>query len=279
MTASIEQAIGRRLVGDAANVREIGFLRVAQVVEQRAGGRDGRRVAVEPEAFETVRAELIEERAPRGFVLECPRLDARHRQPVAGAVEQHAAQVEIDRRDDLARPQHHHFVGQRLQAGRARRTRRRKTRPSSGRGARPRRRGLTARVWDRASDERQQKRRCALVEMLRVGQRARRHHANDLALDDALGFLRVFDLIADGDAESFLDQPREIGVERRDAERRTSESTCPGRLWSATSASGRGRARRRARPRRTSRRSHPCEKTESRRDTAASRRDTAASPA
>ena len=33
-----QQAVGRRLVGDAADVREIGFLRVAQIVEQGAGG-------------------------------------------------------------------------------------------------------------------------------------------------------------------------------------------------------------------------------------------------
>ena len=111
-----EQAVGRRLVGNAADVREVGFLRVAQIVEQRACGRHGGRVSVEPEAFEPVRAELVDERAPRRFVLERPRLDAGDRQPIAGAVEQHAAQIEIDRRDNLARPQHHHFVRQRLQA-------------------------------------------------------------------------------------------------------------------------------------------------------------------
>ena len=92
-----EQAIGRCLVGDAADVREVGFLRVAQIVEQGAGGRHRGRVSVEPEAFEPVRAELVEQRAPRRFVLERPRLDACHRQPIAGAVEQHAAQIEIDR--------------------------------------------------------------------------------------------------------------------------------------------------------------------------------------
>ena len=114
-----QQAVGRCLVGDAADVREIGFLRVAQIVEQRAGRRHGRRVSIEPEPFEPVRAELIDQRPARGFVLERPRLDARHGKPITGAVEQHAAQIEIDCRDNLARPQHHHLVGQRLQPGRA----------------------------------------------------------------------------------------------------------------------------------------------------------------
>ena len=91
-----QQAIGRRLVGDAPDVREIGFLRVAQVVEQGAGGGHGGRVAVEAESFETAGPELIEQRASCGFVLERPRLDAGDWQPIAGAVEQDVAQVEID---------------------------------------------------------------------------------------------------------------------------------------------------------------------------------------
>ncbi len=112
-----QEAVGRRLVGDAADVREIGFLRVAQVVEQGACGRHGRRMAVEAESFETVRPELIEQRAPCGFVLERPRLDAGHRQPITRPVEQDLAQVEIDGGDNLTRPQHHHLVGERLQPG------------------------------------------------------------------------------------------------------------------------------------------------------------------
>ena len=49
---------------------------------------------------------------------------------------------------------------------------------------------------------------------MRVGQRAGRDDADDLALDEALGLARVFDLIADGDAETLLDQARDVAVDR-----------------------------------------------------------------
>ena len=165
---------------------------------------------IEPEPFEPVGAELVDAASAARIRARTSRLDARDRQPVAGAVEQHAAQIEIDRRDNLARPQHHHLVRQRLQPGRA---------GIFGAGKLAGRQ-VQQRDPDNGVDpvfigvrKRQQKRRRALVEMLRIRQRAGGHDADDFALDDALGFFRVFDLIADGDAEAFLDQPREIGIE------------------------------------------------------------------
>ena len=115
-----QQAVRRCLVGDAADVREIGFLRVAQIVEQCAGCRHGRRMSIEPEPFEPVGAKLVDQRSGARIRARTSRLDARHRQPITGAVEQHAAQIEIDCRDNLARPQHHHFVCQRLKPRRPR---------------------------------------------------------------------------------------------------------------------------------------------------------------
>ena len=50
-------------------------------------------------------------------MLERPRFDAGHRQPITRPVEQDMAQVEIDGGDNLTRPQHHHFVGECLQSG------------------------------------------------------------------------------------------------------------------------------------------------------------------
>ena len=85
-----QQAVGRRLVRDAAHMCEVGLLRVAQVVEQCAGRRHGERMRVETEPFEPVRAELVDQRAAGRFVFERPRLDAGDRQPFSGAVEQHA---------------------------------------------------------------------------------------------------------------------------------------------------------------------------------------------
>ena len=70
--------------------------------------------------------------------------------------------------------------------------------------------------------QRQQEGRLARVEVAGVGQRAGRDDARDVALDDALGLLRVLDLIADGDAEAALDEPRDVavgGVERDAAHR------------------------------------------------------------
>ena len=96
---------------------EVGLLRVAQIVQERPGGRHGRGVSIEAESFEAVRAELIEERPARRLVLERPRLDARDRQPVARAIDEHMSQVEPNWRDDFAGPQHRHLVGQGLQAG------------------------------------------------------------------------------------------------------------------------------------------------------------------
>ena len=66
---------------------------------------------------------------------------------------------------------------------------------------------------------------------------------------------------------------------RHGTARRTSESRRRSGLSIATSASARARATPPARPRRTSRRSRPCGRTRSRRDTAAWRRDTGASRA
>ena len=63
-------------------MREVGFLCVAQVVQEGAGGRGGGWVCIQAESFEAVGPELIEQRAPSCLVFECPRLDARDRQTV-----------------------------------------------------------------------------------------------------------------------------------------------------------------------------------------------------
>ena len=60
-----QQRVGALAVGDRAHVREIDLLRLAQVVDERAGGGDGGRMAVEAEALEAAGAQLIEQRPPR----------------------------------------------------------------------------------------------------------------------------------------------------------------------------------------------------------------------
>ena len=123
-------------------------------------------------------------------------------------------------------------------------------------------------------DDGHQERRLAGFEVVRVGQRPRRDHPHDLALDDALGLPRVLDLLADGDAVALLDQPRDVAVRGVIRARRTSAPPCPTRPSTARSASGRARAPPPARPRRTSRRSRPSGRTRGHGGTAASPRST-----
>ena len=127
--------------------------------------------------------------------------------------------------------------------------------------------------------EREQERRLARLEIAGVGQRAGRDDAHDLAPDQALGLLRILDLLARRRRGSPCGPAARCSRRRRGTARRTSESRRRWRPSIARSASARARAPRSARPRRTSRRNRPCGRTRSRRGTAAWRRSTAAWPA
>ncbi len=105
-----EERVGALAVRDGADVREVGLLRLAQVVDERAGRGDGRRPALEAEALQAAGAQLIEQRAARRFVVERPAVDRRDRQ--AGVDERRARlehrgagsrAVVSGRHDDLAR--------------------------------------------------------------------------------------------------------------------------------------------------------------------------------
>ncbi len=76
--------------------------------------------------------------------------------------------------------------------------------------------------------ERHDERRFARVEVIRVGQRAGRDDTDDLAFDDALGFPRILDLVANGDAESFFHEARDVGVHgvKRHAAHRDAAAVC-----------------------------------------------------
>ena len=202
-----QEVVGGRFVCDAADVRELGFLRVAQVVEQRPSRTHCSGMGFEAETLEAVRAELIEQRPPRRFALERPGLDACDDQAFTGALREDAGQVEIDGRDDLARPKHRHFVGERLKAIIS---------GVFGAGKFPGRQIEQCHAPDAriAGSKRQQECRLARVEKLRIGESPGRHDADDGAFDDPFGLFRVFDLIADGDAKTFLHKPRKVRVER-----------------------------------------------------------------
>ncbi len=59
---------------------------------------------------------------------------------------------------------------------------------------------------------RHEERRLAGLEIAGVGQRARRHDADDLAPDESLRLSRILDLLADGDAKPLLDEARDVAV-------------------------------------------------------------------
>ncbi len=71
-----DQPVGVLLERDAAQVREVGLLRVLEIVDQGAGRPHGGRVALEAEPLEGVRPELREQRAAGG---------CRHRTPTRPA--------------------------------------------------------------------------------------------------------------------------------------------------------------------------------------------------
>ena len=264
-----DQAVAGGLVGDRADVREVGFLRVAQIRRQPARGLDGGRPALEAEPVEAVDPELIEECAPRGFRLERPGIGRGHRQLQPGDVGQPIDDLPR-RHHDFPRTQHGDLVGERLQAVAA----------AIFRGGEFARGQVDQRdtIQVARRGDRHQIRRLARLEIGGVGERARGDDADDLALDETLGLLRILGLFADGDAEALLDQARHVAVGRVDGARRTSGCRCRRRPSTATSASARALALPPARPRRTSRRSRPCGRRRWHRDTDASRPGTAASP-
>ena len=122
-----------------------------------------------------------------------------------------AGRAAPDAHDELPRLEDGDLVGQRLQAvgavvfGRAELARgqiqQRHAEPGDAGGRRV--------LWR----DRHQERRLARIQEAGVREGAGRDDAHDLALDEALGLPRVFDLIADRDAESLLHEARDVGVD------------------------------------------------------------------
>ena len=234
-----EQGIGALPIRDRANVGEISFLRAAEIVNQRSGGAHGPGVSIEAESFQAAGMQLFEQRAARRLAVECPRVDGRDRQigcrergPSRGHLTCRRGRVERSRiagHDDLARFQHGDFFGQRLQAFRAG-----VFRGGKFTGGHVEQRDAERRLMARiAGRDGHQKCRLLRLEVIRVGECARRDDANDFAFDDAFGFARIFDLIADGDAKALLDETRDVAYRPHETARRTSESRRHLCLWSA----------------------------------------------
>ena len=219
-----EERVGALAVRDRADVREVDFLRHSEVVDQRAGGGDGGRVAVEAEPFETSGAELIEERLPRGLQLERRAVDRRRLQTRSrdrrNRGDRRAAIESGD--DNLAGFEDGELVGERLHAVDARVLGGAEF--SCGQ-IEERDADRVARLnpsCDACRRDRHQKCRLARVEIAGIGQRAGRDDADDFASDEALRLARVLDLIADRDAEPLFHQPSDVAIDgvKRDAAHR-----------------------------------------------------------
>ena len=200
--------IGCGLEPDASDMCEVHLLRGAQMGDEPACGCRRRQVPIEPESGQTVRAKLVEQARARALDIEGPRGRRRHWNGMAGEIDEERVRKAAFGHDDLFGSQHRNLVSQVAVAVRA---------FILGGGE------LTGRqVEKRRSDERtgrplehdrQEIRRLTRFEITGVGERAGRHHANDLALDDATGFPGIFDLLADRDAKSLANQPREVAVD------------------------------------------------------------------
>ncbi len=214
-----QQGIGALPVGDRPHVGEIDLLCAAKVLDQRPGGGDGDRMTVETEAFESSRPQLIEQRPAGRLDVERPRIHRGDRQ--TGRRDRRQGGERCRRRcagvggagdDDLTRFEHGELVGERLQAVRADVLGRGEfTGRQVEQGDSDRRRTPVASVV--AGSNRHQERRLARLQVVRVGQRAGRHHADHFALDQTLRLARILDLIADGDAKALLDQAGDVVVD------------------------------------------------------------------
>ena len=179
-----QQRLVALLAADAAQVRQRRLLRVANVLQQAAGGADGQRPAGEPEAGEVARAELLAELplgARRFEVPGRPLPDRRMACPWVSAT---------SRPRTPATPR-----------GAGARARRRAPRPGRLKRMEAAARQLEPRQAEALADthERRQQGVAALLEQRVVRHRSRRDDAHHLPLDRALGFRRVADLLADRD--------------------------------------------------------------------------------
>ena len=264
-----DETVGAGPVGDGSDVREVGLLRVAQVGHQRSGGLDRRRPAVEPEAFEAVRLQLIEERAPGCLRLERPGIGVGDRNLQPRDPRESLDHASVRRHDDLARPKHGDLVGRAPAVRRRRgipssRTRRWRRPPARRRGAHRPPGQWPSETPARAHRDTRARSAC------RARRRARlRAGPGPWPSADPRPVRRWR-------RESPSSRAGRCSRRRHERARRTSGCLDRRRPSIATSASARGPATRRARLRRTSRRSRPCGRTRSHRDTDALRRDTAA---
>ena len=206
-----DEAVAARPVPDGADMSEVGFLRIAQIGDQGPRRLDGRRSPFEPEAFESVSLELVEQCATCGLLLETPavsrrhdRLDLRHCHDLFDN-----RRLLVARHDDFARAEHGDLVRQCADARGAVILRRAElARGEVDQG------GAEDRFLRFDRRNRHQERRFPCVEIAGIGKRSRRDDPDDFTPHQPLGLLGILDLLANRDAKSFPDQPRDVAVGR-----------------------------------------------------------------
>ena len=192
-----EQAVLPLAPADGPDVGEVDLLRIAQIFDQRPGGADRGRVAVEAEGVQAAGPQLIAQRLGGAVDAEGPLVERRHGDAEAGDLGQQRHRLDALRHDDLAGPQHAELLVERLPAVGAGIL---GGQELAGRGVEQSHPEEVA----GAGCEGEQEGRLTGIEIAGVGQGPRRDDAGHVALDDALGLLRILDLVADGDPEAAL---------------------------------------------------------------------------
>ena len=199
-----DDAVGVADAREPADVAEGDFLRFLQVLEGGAGGADGRAHARAAEAFEGVDLEVVEQELLGGGAPEGP----------VGACGDHGARFAAQALDEGVLGLRVAFGDERLrgvQAGQL-------VAEFGGvdvldvelAGAEvdPREAGLAV-----GGEERGEVVVVAAFEERVLGDGAGSHDAGDVAVDEALGFAGVLDLVADGDLVAGLDEALDVGVD------------------------------------------------------------------
>ena len=117
---SMMRLAAARSITDGTDVREIGFLCVAQIRDQRPGGLNCRRSPFETKAFEAVRLELVEQRAAAasGSKLQPSAIvTAGSKRERHELLDNRRLPLVVD--DQLPRTKHGNFIGQGVEPSRA----------------------------------------------------------------------------------------------------------------------------------------------------------------
>ena len=202
---------------DSADMRQRGFLRFLNILQQRAGGGQAGRGFLHAESGEGMHLKMLKQSFPRRAELKRPiwiRRDAGGLVIGQDALLLSLRRIDVAfRHDDLFRLKTLQFIQQLLKARRAgefaeMKFTRRKVKQSDADELIFRRFFAEHGGREDGGDEIILLR----VENRRVQNGAGRDDAHDFALDNAFRGARVFDLLADGDAEALPNHARQVGV-------------------------------------------------------------------